>query len=445
MALSFFLQSKKNPAPIYVRIREGRGIDAKAKTNLKINPDHFVKGKTKNLRMPSGADIQTKKLVQETNMALNSLQEDLDLLRFSLTTALNNRKDYETINSDWLKEQINPCKKDELPVDLIGYFDYYYEVKKNELKPTTLKKNKSIRNRVEAFQKTYGKIYIQEVNRRFSRSFQSWCDKENYANNTKLQTLKVIKTICYHAKENGIPTHPELEYIAKGLRFQKAEHIHLSFEDIKKIVEVKLEKERLDTARDWLVISCYTAQRVSDFLYYSEDDVTYNMEEKMYMLNIKQDKTEKPVSIPLVPEVVDILKKRDGKFPPIFSKNEDSNEAMYNRAIKEVCRLAKVNDLVEVQMKNPKTKRNEEVLVQKFKAVSSHIGRRSFATNFYGRIKTPLLISATGHSTEAQFLRYVGRTEDQNAVALGHAMRGVLETRNREPQLKVVKAAVNEN
>lgn len=31
MAISFYLQSKKNPAPIYVRIREGVSIDAKAK------------------------------------------------------------------------------------------------------------------------------------------------------------------------------------------------------------------------------------------------------------------------------------------------------------------------------------------------------------------------------------------------------------------------------
>lgn len=34
----FFLQSENSPAGIYIRLREGRFIDAKAKTKYVINP-----------------------------------------------------------------------------------------------------------------------------------------------------------------------------------------------------------------------------------------------------------------------------------------------------------------------------------------------------------------------------------------------------------------------
>jgi len=35
--IKFFIQSKRNPAGIYVRLKEGRNIDAKAKTKFSIN------------------------------------------------------------------------------------------------------------------------------------------------------------------------------------------------------------------------------------------------------------------------------------------------------------------------------------------------------------------------------------------------------------------------
>ena len=67
MAISFYLQSKKNPAPIYVRIREGVSIDAKAKTNFSINPERFEKGSVKKVRVPSGAGEVAKAEVQKEN------------------------------------------------------------------------------------------------------------------------------------------------------------------------------------------------------------------------------------------------------------------------------------------------------------------------------------------------------------------------------------------
>jgi hypothetical protein len=54
----------------------------------------------------------------------------------------------------------------------------------------------------------------------------------------------------------------------------------------------------------------------------------------------------------------------------------------------------------------------------KYELITSHVGRRSFATNNYGRIPTALLINVTGHATEAMFLEYIGKTETEKAKQL---------------------------
>nr|WP_305050430.1 hypothetical protein [Elizabethkingia bruuniana] len=57
--------------------------------------------------------------------------------------------------------------------------------------------------------------------------------------------------------------------------------------------------------------------------------------------------------------------------------------------------------------------------MEKWETITSHIGRRSFATNFYGKIPTPLLLHATGHSTEQVFLNYINDFDNDRITSLG--------------------------
>ena len=43
--------------------------------------------------------------------------------------------------------------------------------------------------------------------------------------------------------------------------------------------------------------------------------------------------------------------------------------------------------------------------------------RRSFATNFFGKIPTPVLMQMTGHSKESTFMSYIGRDPNRDAYA----------------------------
>ena len=46
--------------------------------------------------------------------------------------------------------------------------------------------------------------------------------------------------------------------------------------------------------------------------------------------------------------------------------------------------------------------------------ISTHIGRRSFASNFYGNIPTPTIIKVTGHSKEETFLKYINKSDNSH-------------------------------
>ena len=42
---------------------------------------------------------------------------------------------------------------------------------------------------------------------------------------------------------------------------------------------------------------------------------------------------------------------------------------------------------------------------------------RSFASNYFGGIETPLLMNITVHTKESKFLTYVGTHQNKNALA----------------------------
>lgn len=134
------------------------------------------------------------------------------------------------------------------------------------------------------------------------------------------------------------------------------------------------------------------------------------MEDGKSFIEFTQQKTNKIMSLPLHAKVSEILNKRNGDFPRKISSQK------YNMYIKEVCKIADITQLI----KGSKEINNRRVagMYPKNELVSTHIGRRSFASNFFGIIPTSLIMFATGHSTEKMLLQYIGKTDTQKAHAL---------------------------
>lgn len=117
------------------------------------------------------------------------------------------------------------------------------------------------------------------------------------------------------------------------------------------------------------------------------------------------------VAIPLLPKAIEIIE--NGMPYPIALQN-------FNDYIKEICEAAGLDEIIkgakylETKKKSinkPKT----PGFYPKYELIGSHVCRRSFSSNLYGKIPTPILINITGHGTEKMFLKYIGRTSYDNA------------------------------
>jgi hypothetical protein len=123
------------------------------------------------------------------------------------------------------------------------------------------------------------------------------------------------------------------------------------------------------------------------------------------------------MAIAVHPKVLKILNKRKGYFPKAISDQK------YNEYVKKVCEIAGIDEVVCGSKKSKTTEnseiyRKEEGSFPKWQLVTSHIGRRSFASNFYGIIPTSYLTYATGHSTETMFLTYIGKSNKDLALEM---------------------------
>lgn len=401
--IKYFIQSANNPAGIYVRIREGRKIDAKAKTPFAVNPKDWNKEKG------------TLKNLKDENLKL--LNQQLVLLNSNLLGYFNNSTSNDVIDSNWLKRFFSTSTKEEkAPLDLVEYYFFYMNTKKDEISKDIVKKLIVNRKMIERFQEKLKKRFaISEVNLEFVSLFNSYCLKEGYSQNTISRSIKYIKTICYHAQLNGIETSYQLK--SMKIKTVVIDKITLSKNELKSIAELILENDYLDNARDWLLISCETAQRVSDFLRFSKNMVVNR--DGIDFIEFTQVKTLKLMVLPLNETVQNILKKRNGDFPRKISDQK------FNKYIKEICFKAGITQITKGSKFDPSTKRKVKGEFPKYELVSSHIGRRSFATNYYGIIPTSLLIAATGHQTEREFLGYIGKSEGENAKQLAEYFKKI--------------------
>lgn len=414
-SLSFSYRSNKPQAFLEVRFsyrveKNENPISFYTRSKIEIKKSYWKTHKKKT----------TDPLLQEKQ---NELNTEMTKIR---TFVLNrfDKTDIENVDKDWflkaLKEYDNPQEDERktveaIPTNLVDYVSFYLKVKGNDMTETSKRKYRVVEKRLIALEKYFGKTYeIKDVNDNFKRDFIEYYENDKYSKNTQHRALVFVKTLCKHARAKGIETHPEMD----GLRIKPdgdVPKVWLTFDDLEKLEKLDNIPDYLDNARDWLIISCYTGQRVSDLLRFNSGMVREKQGNKL--LEFRQQKTKTIMTIALHKKVLKILDKRNGEFPRSIS------DQRYNEYLKNVCKEAEINTPTKGRLKTNIAKKKEkkkmrlkEGIFEKWELASSHIGRRSFASNFYGTIPTTHLMNATGHKTEAMLLEYIGKSKEDLAI-----------------------------
>lgn len=182
--------------------------------------------------------------------------------------------------------------------------------------------------------------------------------------------------------------------------------IYLTTSEIEKLSIIPLN-EALSRVRDVFVVMCYTGLRWSDACRLDN----CNLEDNTITCLTK--KTTTHVVIPIHSSVRIIIERWSGLPQPQCSLQ------YFNVAIKEICRLANITELANVDDYTNGKKR--QVSKPKHQLISSHTARRSFATNAYlAGIPPARIMLMTGHSTEDAFFRYICINKKENAITLAN-------------------------
>lgn len=137
---------------------------------------------------------------------------------------------------------------------------------------------------------------------------------------------------------------------------------------------------------------------------------SYNI--KGEFLEFTQKKIGKITIVPIHNNIKKLLNQNKGQFPHKISDQK------FNEYIKKVAEKVGFTELMFGAKINDLTKRKEKGMFPRFDLVTSHICRRSFAMNHYGKLPTPVIMSITNHTTEKSFLTYIGKTPKDHAEKL---------------------------
>lgn len=246
----------------------------------------------------------------------------------------------------------------------------------------------------------------------FDGTFQAKFDEylmneQELSMNSIVGTHSQLKTMLREAKsQKYLHNDAFLHWSSKTINFT---HVYLTDDELNRLFNLKLTDEirkennigsesHIEETLDLFIISARTGLRFSDLCHI--DTALWNMEEGKETLTILVQKTSDRLSIPLHHQVIAIYNKYGGNIPVPVDKSR------YNEQIRLCAKIAGINQPIETfvwEKGRPVFKVKE-----KHELISSHTGRRSFATNLYLVCKSPhYVMNLTGHKTEENFKRYI--------------------------------------
>lgn len=337
------------------------------------------------------------------------------------------KKWLQDIIDQYIDEQSRPSVEPLKPETLNEYITRYIQEmesgKRKAIKKTkygqyevnyakgTIKNKTSFQTEFNNFQKLKGKKYdFVDINMDLYHNFVDYFNNKEYSPNTTGKHIKSLKEIMAASREEGL--HTNLQTLQKGFKIMSCESdtIYLTHKEIEAIEKLDLSTPKdaeLDICRDVFLVGVETLQRYSDYHRIGKENVII-LPNKTKAVTLRQQKTNAKVIIPCTPRLSKILAKYHDILPRTYSQ-------MVNDNIKLICLRAKITQKIEhTSIKG--AKRITEI-VPKYTLVTTHTARRTGATLLYlDGVDILSIMKFTGHETEAEFLKYIRVTAEENAI-----------------------------
>lgn len=299
----------------------------------------------------------------------------------------------------WIEKFIEECANGERTIPRSG----------KRYSESSVKNYRKALSHLKAFEKeTKFKVDFDKIDLHFHKKFISYLNKKGKATNTTGDIIKNIKVFMRQSLKDGMHANTAFQDEDFVKPLEEVENIYLTLDEIQRICNLDLsDRAGLDRVRDVFVIGCYTGLRFSDLNLLRPENIINEGQ----FVRISMQKTDKPVFIPLNPQIRSILTKYNG-IPPRVLTNQRMNDYL-----KEIAQLAELTE--KVTMSQTKGGLKVTKTLHKWELVTTHTARRSFATNAYLQgVPTLDIMRLTGHRTETSFMKYIKVSNEEVAYRM---------------------------
>ena len=452
----FLYRSRKELAPLFIRFqyrdhnKPSEVKKTKESETVSVNYTDVILSFKIKQEVTKEYWAQKNKRNASAEVKNTKKEVDAELLKIETHLLKSYKRDFEviTINKDWLEKEVDTYYNPKNIGPEAFYVNYWIDYLINTahkrtnakggvgLSYNTIKGYKDIRNLISRYQ-TLENTKIISLNANWFIDFFEWLKiKEDYAHNTAVKKVSILKTV--------INTSATKILIPKGLDKLPIKSINtydedtdviiLSFDELQIIQDLDIKNDALINARKWLLLSCFTGQRGISLI---NRVVKENFVKKGngYRIEIKQIKGAKKVIIPVLPVVEEIYK---NGLPYKVSTQK------LNVHFKTICKDARIDEMIIGNLRDKITNRIVKKERPKWQYIGTHSGRRSFASNHYGKIPTETIMKVTGHSKISTFMKYIQEDTDTHVDVFTEYYKLLAEKEKAQKEgghLKVIKTA----
>lgn len=258
------------------------------------------------------------------------------------------------------------------------YKQYLARIKKLvglEIKDNTYKKFVYVGNHLEAFLKWKFKktdFPLEELSLQFLDDFDYYLKTEkNQVQITINKTIQRLRAPINQAISEGyLDRDPFVMHKSKTVR---KEVIFLTTAELKTLEEAVLQQKRLRTIQDLFIFCCYTGLAYNEMTNLEKQNIQIGFDD-INWIQMKREKTQRQISIPILPKAQEIIEKYSTDsnriFPPISNQK-------FNSYLKEIADISGIN-----------------------KRLTHHTARKTFASTvlLYNDVPMEIVSELLGHS-----------------------------------------------
>jgi len=217
--------------------------------------------------------------------------------------------------------------------------------------------------------------------------------------------IKNLKTFLNWAKEKSF--HTTTQYLKWKIPNEDGkDHFFLKHDEIIALSKVELEP-RLDKVRDLFLMGCYCGLRYSDLVTLKPIHLQNGFINKVAL------KTNEPVKIPVIPELLELFYKYWNNNQPLPTiSNQKGND--YLKEIGKKANLIRPFNYTQKQ-----SRQTREQIFEAWEMMTWHVARHSFITNCIQLgVPQEVVRRVVGHASFQTLKKYIQNDDDFNKVEI---------------------------